>query len=89
VYTAAPHFQLMDMPDTLLDNVPFHTTFELTFPPTLAKLAGTRKARPERKISSSPVTGTVVIQVLVNVSKVVESHVALGENVIWALGTAR
>lgn len=33
--------------------------------------------------------GTVVIQVLETESKVVEAHAALGEKVIWALGTAK
>jgi hypothetical protein len=36
-----------------------------TLPLTLAKLAGTGKGTPERKISSLPETGTVVIHVLV------------------------
>jgi hypothetical protein len=31
----------------------------------------------------------VVIEVLVRVSKLVEAHVAVGEKVIWALGTGR
>ena len=79
----------MDMPDVLTPSVPSHTTGPLTVPPALAKLAGTGKARPDRKISSSPETGTVVIQVLVSVSKVVEVHVALGEKVTLALGTAK
>jgi len=79
----------MEIPDALLDNVPFHTTCELTRPPALAKLAGTSQAKPDRKISSSPETGTIVIHVLVIVSKVVEVQVALGEKVIWALGTAK
>lgn len=49
---------------------------------------GTGQARPVRKISSSPETGTVVIHVSVALSNVVEEQVALGEKVIWALGTA-
>jgi len=40
-----------------------------------------------RKISSLPETGTVVLQVLVRVSNVVDEHTALGSNVIWELGT--
>lgn len=54
---------------------------------TLAKLAGTGKVRPERKISSVPEIGTVVIQVLVSESNEVEAQEALGEKVICALGT--
>jgi hypothetical protein len=50
---------------------------------------GTGQAKPVRKISSSPEMGTVVTQVLVIESKVVEVQVALGEKVILALGTAR
>lgn len=50
-------------------------------------VAGTGTARPLSRISSSPLTGTVVIQVLVIASKVVELQVADGEKVIWALGT--
>jgi hypothetical protein len=50
---------------------------------------GTGKAKPVRKISSSPEMGTVVTQVLVIESKVVEVQVALGEKVILALGTAK
>jgi hypothetical protein len=57
-----------------------------TFPP---KLPGTGNASPVKKISSHPLTGTVVIEVLVRVSKLVEAHVAVGEKVIWALGTGR
>ena len=50
---------------------------------------GTGQAKPVRKISSSPEIGTVVIQVLVTESKVVEVHEALGEKVILALGTSK
>src|SRR5579863_1612998 len=78
----------MVTPGALLPNVPSQTTLELTRPPE-PKPAGTGKARPERKISSSPETGTVVIHVLLMLSKVVETQAALGENVIWAFGTAR
>ena len=67
-------------------NEPSHVTLPFAVPP---KLPGTRNASPVRKISSHPPTGTVVIQVLVKVSKLVEAHVAVGEKVIWALGTAR
>lgn len=77
----------METPPVLLLKVPDQTTLLVTLPPTLAKPAGTGKARPLRKISSSPETGTVVIQVLVMESKVVEVHWALGEKVICALGT--
>lgn len=50
---------------------------------------GTCQAKPVRKISSSPETGTVVSHVSVTESKLVELHVALGEKVIRALGTAK
>jgi hypothetical protein len=53
----------------------------------LAKLAGTGKDRPDRKISSLPETGTVIIQVLVNESNDIEAQVALGLKVIWEFGT--
>jgi len=49
---------------------------------------GTGTATPVRKTSSSPEIGTVVIQVFVTESNVVEEQVALGENVILAFGTA-
>ena len=45
------------------------------------------RATPERKISSLPEVGTVVIQVLVAALKVVVAQVALGLKVIIALGT--
>jgi hypothetical protein len=43
-------------------------------------------ATPVRKISSSALIGTIVNQVFVIVSKVVELHTTDGENVILALG---
>jgi len=71
------------MPGALLLKLPFQTTEPSIFP---EKPAGTGNARPSRKISSLPEMGTVVIQVLVMESKVVEAQEALGEKVIWALG---
>lgn len=59
------------------------------FAPGASPPAGTCQARPVRKTSSSPEIGTVVFHVLVEESKVVEVHVALGENVILAFGTVR
>lgn len=49
--------------------------------------AGTGTATPVRKISSSALIGTIVNQVFVIVSKVVELQTTDGENVILALGT--
>src|SRR5947207_1699712 len=72
------------MPATLLLKLPFQTTE----PPIVPENpAGTGNASPSRKISSLPEMGTVVIQVLVMESNVVEAQEALGEKVIWALGT--
>jgi hypothetical protein len=48
---------------------------------------GIGTARPVRRISSSPLTGTVVIQVFVTALKLVELQVADGEKSIRALGT--
>lgn len=76
----------MEMPGVSVLKVPSHATG--CTPPARPPL-GTGQARPVRKISSSPEIGTVVIQVLVMVSNEVEVHVALGENVIWALGTIK
>lgn len=85
MYTAAPHFQSIVIPVTpLVLKVPV----QLTFPPGILE-EGTGTAIPLRKISSSPLTGTVVVQVFVMVLKVVELQVAVGENSIRALGTAK
>ena len=70
-----------------MPNVPCHTTFPETLPLTLAKLEGTGKARPSKKMSSVPEIGTVANQVFVAALNEVVAHVAVGENVIWALGT--
>ena len=59
---------------------------QFTLIPPGIPLTGTGTATPERKISSSPCTGTIVNHVFVIVSKVVELQVADGENVIRALG---
>jgi hypothetical protein len=75
----------METPLVLALNVPHQTTLLVTLLPTFAKEAGTRKASPLRKISSSPETGTVVIQVLVMESKDVVAQVAEVEKVICAL----
>ena len=63
-------------------NVPVQSTLL----PSGKPYDGTGTTRPVRKISSSPFTGTVVIQVFVIALNVVELHVAEGENVICALG---
>jgi hypothetical protein len=62
-------------------NTPVHSTF-----PSGKPVDGTGTVIPLRKISSSPLTGTVVIHVFVIALNVVELHVAEGENVICALG---
>jgi len=67
------------MPGALLLKLPFHTTEPPIVP---EKPAGTGNASPSRKISSLPAIGTVVIQVLVMESKLVEAQEALGEKVI-------
>jgi hypothetical protein len=72
----------------LAPNVPCHFTGPWTRPPAFANESETGNATPERKISSLPEMGTVVFQVLLRVSNVVDAHTALGSNVIWALGTA-
>jgi len=66
---------------------PCQLTGPWTLPFVFAKLAGTGNATPERKISSLPLRGTVVIHVFEAVSKVVEEQEAFGSNVIWAFGT--
>lgn len=86
VYTAAPHFHCTVIPGTLLLKLPLQTTEPPIVP---EKPAGTGNASPSRKISSLPEIGTVVIQVLVMESNVVEAQEALGEKVIWALGADR
>jgi hypothetical protein len=68
--------------------VPCHVTGPWTSPPAFANELGTGNANPERKISSLPEIGTVVFQVLLRVSNVVDAHTAFGSNVIWALGKA-
>ena len=55
--------------------------------PPPGKPDGSGRDTPERKISSHPLTGTVVLQVLVAASNVVVAHEALGLKVITALGT--
>ena len=72
----------METPGTLEPNVPVQS---MSIPPG-KPVAGTGTARPVRKISSSPFTGTIVTHVLVIVLNVVELQLAVGENVIWALG---
>lgn len=64
-------------------NEPFQVTLSLG-----PRGPGTGNASPVRKISSQELVGTVVIQVLVKVSKVVDAHEAVGEKVIRAFGTA-
>ena len=87
VYTAAPHFHWMETPDVpFVLKVPSQSTGLI---PPGRPVLGNGHAKPVRKISSSPLIGTVVTHVLVIVSKVVELQVALGENVTWALGTGR
>jgi hypothetical protein len=73
----------MDIPET-----PFvlKVPVQFTSPPRGRPEDGTGTARPLRKISSSPVTGTVVIQVLVIALNVVELQVADGEKMICAFG---
>jgi hypothetical protein len=70
------------------EKAPCHVTGPLTLPPAFANESGTGNANPVRKISSLPVTGTVVFQVLLPVSNVVDAQTAFGSNVMWALGTA-
>ena len=60
---------------------------QLTCPETLTKLDGTGTITPERKTSSSPLIGVVVIQALLAESNAVEVQVAFGSKVIRALGT--
>jgi hypothetical protein len=60
---------------------------QITFIPPGRPPAGTGMATPVRKISSSALIGTIVNQVFVIVSNVVEPQGADGENVILALGT--
>src|SRR5277367_2123047 len=60
---------------------------QLTLIPPGRPPAGTGTATPVRKISSSARIGTIVNQVFVIVSNVVEPQGADGENVILALGT--
>src|SRR5579871_2420971 len=55
--------------------------------PTLVKVAGTGNATPDRKISSLPLTGTVVTQVCEAESNVVVAQVAVAENMTMAFGT--
>jgi len=52
-------------------------------------VAGTGYARPVRKISSLPATGTLVFHVLCIESKEVEAQVAAGSKTITALGTGK
>jgi hypothetical protein len=75
---------LIDTPGVPEATVPFHYTGPETCPPAEAKLAGTGKASPERKISSLPEIGTVAIHVFVIASKDVEAQAAFEENVIRA-----
>ena len=84
-YSAAPHFQFIHM-QLSVPNVPLHATLPETWPP---KFCGTWKGRPVRKISPLVEIGTVVTQVLLVVSNVVEEHVALGEKIICPFGTGR
>lgn len=72
-------------PGVLVANVPFH----VTFPETVPKFAGTGNDRAVRKISSLPLVGAVVTNVLAPESNVVERQVLFGENVICAFGTGR
>ena len=75
--------------DVSVKKAPCQTTDPLTLPSAFAKLAGTGKAKPDRKTSSLPESGTVVIQVCVRVSNEVEAQIAVGEKVICAFGTAK
>jgi hypothetical protein len=77
----------METPGIFVPNVPVQATGPETLPLTLAKLAGTGKVRPDKKISSLPETGTVIIQVLVSELNEMEEQVALGLKVIWEFGT--
>ena len=79
----------MDTPGVSVKKVPCQMTSPLILPPAFAKLAGTGKAKPDRKTSSFPESGTVVIQVCVWVSNEVKAQTAVGEKVIWAFGTAK
>src|SRR5258708_8737196 len=81
--TAASHFQSIEIPGTPpVSKVPV----QFTLIPPGSPPAGTGTATPVRKISSSPLTGTIVNHVFVIVSKVVELQVADGENGIRSLG---
>src|SRR6185312_9624610 len=76
-------FHWMDMPETpLVLKVPV----QFILSPPGKPEDGTGTARPVRKISSSPFTGTVVTQVLVIALNVVEVQLAEGEKVICAFG---
>jgi len=88
VYTAAPHFQVAEIPAVFELKAPVHLTGPSTRPLTLPKLAGTGKATPVKKISSLPPIGTIVFHVLLAVSNVVTEHAAFGSKVTVALGTA-
>ena len=59
---------------------------QFTLIPPGSPPAGTGMATPVRKISSSALIGTIVNQVFVIASKVVELQTTDGENVIRALG---
>jgi len=86
-YTAAPHFQATEMPVVLAAKVPCQATGPWTRPFACAKLVGTKKATPVRKVSSLPDSGTMVVQVFVAVLNVVDAQTVLGSKVICAFGT--
>ena len=86
LYTAAPHFHWILTPGVLAENAPCQ--FTGLMPPGNPG-AGTMNARPDEKISSLPLIGTVVCQVMVVVSKKVLAQEAEEEKVMTAFGTAR
>jgi hypothetical protein len=65
--------------------LPGYRAFNFAIP--VSKAHWYRKTTPVKNISSLPAKGTVVIHVLLRVSKDVEAQTALGLKVIFALGT--
>jgi hypothetical protein len=78
----------MVIASVLAEKDPCHETGPFTSPPAFANESGTGNANPVTKISSLPVTGTTVFQLLFMVSNVVDAQTAFGSKVMWALGTA-